>query len=200
MCAPPGYTAASSRAAAEFFGTGDRQVTHPAAAHVGGVGAADPVAAGQQLRRIHRTADDDRPAGREPAGAASSANPGRRRRRRSAAARAPPLRRPPASDRPNAAPGPAAECARNASAGRRVAFRGSPPARCAAVSSASAIGRRARRGRAVDTDRPAATPAARRRRRCRTSAPAGRGRRSAPPRYRAGRSRRAARRSSPVSW
>ncbi len=81
-----------------------RQVTGPAATHIGGVGAGHPVAVGQQLRGVHRTADDDRTARRQPTRGRSAAPSRRDRRpRRSESARAQRLRRRPASARPNAA-------------------------------------------------------------------------------------------------
>ena len=70
------YTGSAQRGG-EIPGGGDRQVAHPAAAHVGGVGAVDPVAVDQQLRGVHRAADDDRaaraPAARAAASSAESA-------------------------------------------------------------------------------------------------------------------------------
>ena len=127
----------------EFRGGGDRQVAHPAAADVGGIGTVDPVAAGQQFRGVHRRrrrrwrrparAGARRSAARESAAIAWRPRPG--------SGRAPRPRRRPASARPSAAPAPAAACAPVSVCVGRLAGTGRPvgATRCPAVSSASAI-------------------------------------------------------------
>ncbi len=104
----PKATRARPSADGEIPGGGDRQVAHPAAAHIGGVGAADPVAVGQQLRGVHRAADHDGAARRQRAGGAQQRRIGiAGARRRSGWDRARRPRPRPASVRPSAARVPA---------------------------------------------------------------------------------------------
>ena len=157
----------------EILGGRDRQVARPAAAHVGGVAAADPVAAAQQLRRVDRSPDDDRSARRQ--------QPAPRPAARSRAGRTPP--------RSGCGPRTAA----SATASQCPPERGSL-ARIGVAAASDARGRRAYRSarspapdaRRAAAPRRSATPptgwrrrsdpraapsAARRRRRCRTSGP-----------------------------
>ena len=63
----PHATRADSSAASEVPALRDRQIAHLPAAHIRRVGTVDPVAAHEQFRRVQRTSDDDRAAGRQPA-------------------------------------------------------------------------------------------------------------------------------------